>query len=104
MERGILYVETQLSSPELAEEFHRQYDEIHINQMLGVDGIVGARRYEPHGHEGPFVAIYDIEAESLDAARQRLASLIGTGRLTTPVGVVKDPPPVVRYFREITRR
>ena len=75
-----------------------------MKQILGVEGFVSARRYEPLGHEGPFVAIYEIEAENLGEARQRLAALMGTGQLTTPVGVQTDPPPVVRYFREIARR
>ena len=75
MDRGILYVETQLSSPGLAEEFHRQYNEIHLKEMLAVDGIVAVRRYEPDGHEGPYVAIYEIEAESLDVAREAIAAM-----------------------------
>jgi hypothetical protein len=96
-------VETHLSSPEQAAEFHRVYDEVHLKEILGFDGFVQARRYEPWGHEGGYVAIYDIEAEDLEAARKGLAQKMGTGELTTPPGVSMDPPPVVRYFREIAR-
>jgi hypothetical protein len=104
MERGILIVETRLSSPELEAEFHRVYDEVHIKEMLGFDGFVAARRYAPWGHEGGFVAIYEIEAEDIEAARQALTAQMGTGQLTTPPGVSTDPPPVVHFFREISRQ
>lgn len=103
MERGVLIVETHLTSPEEAAEFHRVYDEVHLQEMLGFDGFVRARRYEPWGHEGPFVAIYEIEADDLEAARKGLMDQMGTGKLTTPPGVSMDPPPSVKYFKEISR-
>ncbi len=104
MEKGILIVETHLSSPELAEEFHRVYNDVHLKEMVALDGYRAARRYEPLGHEGAYVAIYDLEAddlEGLEAARLRVTSKLGTGELTTPPGVATDPRPVVRFFRLI---
>jgi hypothetical protein len=101
MAKGILFVETWLSSPELADEFNRQYNEIHIKEMLDIDGYVGARRFEPLGHEGGYIAIYDIEADDLEAVQARLAETRAAGTLTTPTGVARDPAPVVRFFKEI---
>jgi hypothetical protein len=99
--KGILFVETWLSSPELAEEFHRQYNETHLKEMLDIDGYVSARRFEPLGHDGGFVAIYEIEADDLDAVQARLAETRAAGTLTTPTGVATEPRPVVRFYREI---
>ncbi len=101
MPKAILVVETHLSSPELADEYHRQYNDIHLKEIVSIEGFVAARRFEPWGHEGPFLAIYEIEADDLDAVRARLAEATKAGRLTTPVGVSTDPPPTVRYFQEI---
>lgn len=102
MDRGVLIVETELTSPELAAEFHRQYDEIHLAEMLAVDGFVSARRFEPVGHTGPFVAVYEIEADNIEDLPARLAEVIGAGKLTTPTGVQTDPPPRVRFLRQIS--
>lgn len=102
MDRGVLIVETELTSPELADEFHRQYDEIHLGEMLAVDGFVSARRFEPVDGTGPFVAVYEIEAENLDDLPAKLGEVIGAGKLTTPTGVQTDPPPRVRFLRQIS--
>lgn len=102
MAKGIMYVETRLSSPELAEEFHRVYDEIHVKELLDMEGFVSARRFEPVGHDGAFVAIYEIEADDFSAVQARLDEARSARALTTPPGVVLDPPPVVRFYLEIS--
>jgi hypothetical protein len=101
MARGIMYVETRPASPEQAEAYHRWYNDVHIPELLGVDGFVSARRFEPLGHDGPFVAIYEIEADDIEAVRDRQSEATRSGGHTAPTDVQMDPPPVVRYYREI---
>ena len=101
MPKGIMVVESYPASPEQAAEYHEWYNETHMPQILEVDGFVAARRFAPMGEDGPFVAIYEIEADDLEAARARLTEATKSGRTTLPVGVRMDPPPVVRYYEEI---
>ncbi len=101
MPKGILYVESRPASPEQAADYHKWYNETHIQEILAIDGFVSARRFEPVGGDGPFIAIYEIDTDDMDAARARLTEATKSGRNSTPVGVSFDPPPTVRYFQEI---
>lgn len=100
MPRGILYVETRPGSPEEAAAYHEWYNEVHLKEVVAVEGFVAARRYEPVGHDGPFVAIYEIEAEDLEEARARLRKALDS-TASKPVGVQVDPPPKMLYYSEI---
>src|SRR5690349_20609241 len=66
--KGILIVESRPSSPEHVAEYNRWYDEQHLRDVMGVAGFVAARRFAPVDDDGPFVAIYEIEADDLHAA------------------------------------
>jgi hypothetical protein len=101
MPKAIMYVETRPASPEQEADYHKWYNETHVHEILAIDGFVSARRLEPIGEDGPFIAIYEIEADDIDAVRQRLTEATRSGRNSTPVGVSFDPPPTIRYFREI---
>jgi hypothetical protein len=101
MPKGILHVETRPASPEQAAEYHKWYNETHIKEILAIEGFISARRFEPVDPDGPFLAIYEIEADDLEGARARLTEATAAGRNSAPVGVSMDPPPVVRYFLEI---
>ncbi|MET7773503.1 hypothetical protein [Nocardia sp. NPDC005366] len=103
MAKGILYVESRPNSPEEAAAFNHWYDHIHMKEMLGIDGIVSARRFAPVTG-GAFVAIYEIEVEAEDIAvvQARLAEMTKAGGFSPPVGLSTDPPPTVRFYRDIT--
>ena len=101
MPRGIMYVETWPASPEEAEEYHRWYNETHMQEILAIEGFKSARRFEPLGHDGPYIAIYEIDADDIDKVRAEMAEATRSGRNSRPVGVRMDPQPVVRYFGEI---
>jgi hypothetical protein len=98
--KGILYVETRPSSPEQAADYHRWYEETHMPEVLGLDGFVSARRFEPLGDDGSFVAVYEIDSDDVGAAAARLDAATRSGALTPPVGLQLDPPPTVRFLRE----
>ena len=101
MAKGILYVETRASSPEELADYHKWYNEVHMPEIVAIDGFLSARRFEPVGEDGPFICIYEIEADDIESVRANLTEATKSGRNSTPVGVVRDPPPTVLYYREI---
>jgi hypothetical protein len=103
MAKGILYVESRPASPESAEKFHTWYDEIHIPEMLAIKGVCSARRFAPlDGQEGPFVAIYELEADDLSLVGQWMAEASRAGGKGSPPDGVLTASPVVRFMRDIT--
>jgi hypothetical protein len=104
MAKGILLVQTHPATPEQESEYHEWYNRIHIPEIVGLDaGFVSARRFEPVDDDGgPFVAIYEIDADDLDAARKGLTEASQSGKLTPPTVLRLDPPPTIRLLREIS--
>jgi len=96
---GLMIVQSQPTSPETVADFHRWYDEVHIPEILGVEGIAAARRFESLDG-GSFVAVYEIEGD-VDVAKANLAAAQGSGAMSRPVGVNLDPPPTVQWFATI---
>lgn len=101
MPRGILHVETRPAAPEQVAEYHKWYNEVHLPEILAVEGFVSARRFAPLGPDDPFLAIYEIDAADLDAVQARLAEAFKTGKMSPTVGVQVDPPGTFRFYREI---
>jgi hypothetical protein len=99
MPRGIMYVESRPESPEGAAEFDAWYD-LHIGEILSLDGFVAARRYSVVGDDA-FVAVYDIEGDDLSAVRARIGEARGRGEMTPPRAMASDPPPVIRLLELI---
>src|SRR5215813_4742638 len=100
MPKGIMYVETRPKSPEDAAAYHDWYA-THLKELMGVEGFVSARRFEPFKHDGPFVAIYEIDAPDLAEVQAKLREALSAGAVSSSPTVETDPPPVVRYFTEI---
>src|SRR5689334_18525514 len=95
MTKSILFVESKPASAQLAEEYHRWHDQVHVPEMLTIDGFVSARRWETDS--GSFVTLYEIDTD-VDTARTNLRAAYGEGHMSKPVGVQTDPPPVMRYL------
>lgn len=62
-------------------EYNRWYDEVHLGDVLEVDGFVAAQRFALADAQigdvadkapGRYLAIYEIEADSLEAALEKL--------------------------------
>jgi hypothetical protein len=96
MAKGILIVESHPASPDRVEEYNRWYDETHLPEVVSVPGIVAARRYAPVDGEGPFVAIYELEADDLSAVVPALTEAFANGRITMSDALQMDPLPVMR--------
>ena len=75
MPKGIMYVETMPVSSDREAEYHKWYNDTHLAQVTSVEGVVSARRFAPVDGNGPFIAIYELDCDDLDAAVQRLRDL-----------------------------
>jgi hypothetical protein len=97
--RGILHVESRPSAPDRVDEYNRWYEEVHIPEVVALDGFVAARRFAPVQDDGPYVAQYEIEADDLEAVMQSLYAAAGDGRLHMSDVLQMDPLPVFRLLR-----
>ncbi|AEV75222.1 hypothetical protein MycrhN_4741 [Mycolicibacterium rhodesiae NBB3] len=101
MARGIMYVETMPVSADREAEYHKWYNDTHLEQILSVEGIVSARRFAPTDGDGPFIAIYELDCDDLDAAVVRLGELGASGTMTGLENLAMDPKPIPKVYREI---
>ncbi|MCV7377674.1 hypothetical protein BST11_03360 [Mycobacterium alsense] len=100
MAKGIMYVESQPSSPDREQEYNTWYDEVHLPELLKIDGIVSARRLRPVDGKGPYVAIYEIEGDDLQAVLDNM--IASSGQLHMSDALQLDPAPVPRLFETTT--
>jgi hypothetical protein len=96
-----MYVETMPASADREAEYHKWYNDTHLAQILSVEGIVSARRFAPTDGEGPFIAIYELDCDDLDAAVVRLGELGASGTMTGLDNLAMDPKPIPKVYREI---
>jgi hypothetical protein len=101
MARGILYVESRPVSPERAEEYNKWYDEVHIPEIVALDGFVSARRFAPNG-DGPYLAIYEIDAPDVQQAMTTLMEAAGSGKIQMTDAMEMDPAPSIRVHEQIS--
>jgi hypothetical protein len=94
-----LLIETNCA-PGTDEEFNRWYDEVHIPELLTIDGFVSATRFEvadaQMGRSLPpqrYMALYEIDADSaqqaLDALAAKTRELHMSDTLQTGPGAMK---------------
>ncbi|MCV7091250.1 DUF4286 family protein [Mycobacterium interjectum] len=96
MAKGIMLVESVPSSPDREDEYNTWYDEIHIPELLKLDGIVAARRLRPVAGNGPYVAIYELEGDDLQAILDNM--IANAGQLHMSDALQLDPAPVPRLL------
>lgn len=102
MAKGIMYVESRPSSPEREQEYNTWYDEVHIPQLLMLDGIVAARRLRPVDGQGPYIAIYELEGDDLQAILDNM--IANAGQLNMSDALLLDPAPVPKLFETTSER
>lgn len=95
MANSLLFVESKPASADVVEEYHRWHDEIHVPEMLTIDGFVSARRWQTDAES--FITLYEIDTD-VDTARTNLRTAFAEGHMSRPVVVETDPPPVQRYL------
>ncbi len=100
MAKGIIYVETWPSSPDREQEYNTWYDEVHIPELVALDGIVAARRLRPVNGDGPYVALYELEGDNLQAILDNMRA--NARQLHMSDALQLDPPPVMRLLQVTT--
>ena len=108
MPKAVLVVQSQASDPEREEEYHKWYGGTHIPQLCEIPGIKGARRVSLMGGGfGPVdqsvpadLAIYEIEADDLDAVMNEIITRTGDGRIEMSDVLQLDPVPVTLLYVE----
>jgi hypothetical protein len=98
--KTILHVETWPSSPDRVDEFNRWYDEVHLPQVLALDGFVSARRFAPTD-DGPYVIVYELEGDG-QAAVQGVIAAGASGKLEMSDVLQLDPRPKMRLMRVVS--
>jgi hypothetical protein len=70
-------------------EFERWYDNVHMPEILAISGFVSARRFRVIDEAAPgampnwrYFALYEIEAESPEAALQEMQRRATSGEMT----------------------
>jgi hypothetical protein len=96
MARGIILVESWPSSPEREQEYNTWYDEIHLPELVALDGFVSARRLRPVNGDGPYVALYEIEGDNLQAVLDNM--IANAGQLHMSDALQLDPAPIPRLL------
>jgi hypothetical protein len=100
MAKGILLIESRPSSPDRDQDYNTWYDEVHLGELMALDGFVSARRLRPVDGEGPYVALYEIEGDNLQAI---LDNMVANARqLHMSDALQLDPPPIVRLLQVTT--
>lgn len=92
MPEAILVVQTNVTDPSRTDEFNKWYTEVHLPEAIRkVGGFVAGTRYEMaeaevvRGAERPthrYMAIIEIEAESLDEVARELNRAIRDKQMT----------------------
>ena len=100
MAKGIILVESYPSSPDRDQEYNTWYDEVHLPQLVALDGFVSARRLRPVDGTGPYVALYEIEGDNLQAVLDNM--IANASQLTMSDALLLDPAPIPRLLETTT--
>jgi hypothetical protein len=105
MPKGILMVLSEPSDPSREDEFNDWYDNVHLGEILQLDGYVAARRLKEipgtdYQLELPHVAIYEMEADDLKAAFDGLWAAFERGDLVISDAIKLDPMPRLYLLEE----
>lgn len=108
MPKAVFVVQSQASDESREEEYHKWYANTHIPQLCEIPGIVSARRFTlagaGFGEADPSIpkhlAIYELDADDLDAVMQEIMTRSGDGRMEISEAISMDPPPVTLLYVE----
>lgn len=108
MPRALMLVAASSTDPDRIDEFNDWYA-LHVNELLRLDGIVSATRWEASEHqllpgangiEGRrFLALYEIECDDVEAMRDRINRT--SGDRTHSELLELDPLPITVIFEYI---
>ncbi|AZG45808.1 DUF4286 family protein [Gordonia insulae] len=102
MARGMLIVESRPSSEDRRDEFDEWYVEVHMPEVLALDGFVSARRFRPLDGDGPYVSVYDMEGDDIGAIAKSMFAHARNGGFQMSDAMQFDPPPAMRVMELTT--
>ena len=106
MEKGTWVVMTHPSSAAVEDQFNEWYNEVHLKDVLAIPGIVGATRYKRDSAETaltPYLALYELEAESLADVLKEVDVRAGTELmpLSDTMSMTEETGPRTVLYRKI---
>src|ERR1700692_4783337 len=101
MPKGIIYLETMPVSADREAEYHKWYNDTHLEEICSVDGIVYERRLSPTDCKGPFIAIYELYCDDLDGVVQKLGELGASGKMSSLELLSMETPPIPKVYWQI---
>ncbi|MFJ9176088.1 aldehyde dehydrogenase family protein [Streptomyces sp. NPDC102360] len=101
MTKYVLHVESRPASEEALDAFNRWYDEVHLPEMVALDGFVSAVRYAPREPGGAYIAHYEIEGDPQQAMKNVTAAA-ADGRLHMSDVIRLDPAPRMQVLKLTT--
>ena len=103
MARGVYVVRSRPISAEQEDEYNEWYDRTHLPELLQVPGFVSARRFRRVDADGAaeYLAIYEIDADELDAPVRELGRRSKAGETTPATLIQLDPPPDIALWDEV---
>jgi hypothetical protein len=103
--RALMLVASNVTDEDRVDEFNEWYDR-HVQELLQLEGIVSATRWEVSEHElipgldsidgRRFLALYEIECDDLEAMRDRIDRTSGDRSHSETLEL--DPLPVTLLF------
>ena len=86
----------------MEEEYNEWYQNVHLGELVALDGIVSGRRYRRAKTLGerdsyPYLAIYEIETDDIDRVVADLTRTAEAGRLTMSPAMDTDSAYAVVY-------
>jgi hypothetical protein len=69
------------------DEYNAWYDDVHIGEVLEVDGFVGCQRFAVASGDAParYLAVYEIDADDPVEAFGRLSAAVGDMTMTDAI-------------------
>ncbi|MFF0081858.1 hypothetical protein ACFYR1_19395 [Streptomyces canus] len=98
MSTYILHVESRPASDEVLDEFNRWYEEVHLPEVVALDGFVSAVRYAPTAAGGRYITQYTIEGDPEQAVKNVTAAA-ADGRLHMSDTMSLDPVPRLQIMK-----
>ncbi|MET8207717.1 hypothetical protein ABZT51_16965 [Streptomyces sp. NPDC005373] len=101
MAKFILHVESRPANEKVVDEFNRWYDEVHLPEVVALDGIVAATRFVPKEQEGPYITQYEIEGDPEQAVKN-ITAAAAAGRLNMTDTLATKPVPRLQILKVAT--
>jgi len=108
MPRALMLVASNATDPDRVDAFNEWYEE-HVQELLRLDGIVRATRWEASAHQllpgldsidgRRFLALYEIECDDVEAMRDRINATSGDRSHSDLLEL--DPLPVTLLFESL---